>query len=75
MFVVSQKQSKRNKYVTNTASSTEGLRAAYLCDVMMHSSVEVFIWGIELRTMTQTMDGWQASFYLNSVKLLNRGSS
>jgi hypothetical protein len=66
---------KETSTLNNTAAETERLRAAYLCDGMMRSSVRVFIYDIELQTTTQTMDGWQASFYLNTVKLPNRVSS
>jgi hypothetical protein len=65
----------RHQKLSNTASLRKGVRAAYLSDGMMYSRVEVFMWDIELQAMTQSMDGGQASFYLNIAKLPNRGSS
>jgi hypothetical protein len=55
--------------------SPRGVRAAYLCDGLIYSRVGVFVYDIKLQVMTQTIDGGQASFYLNIAKFLNRGSS
>jgi hypothetical protein len=52
-------------------SLSEGVRVTYLCDELMYTRAEVFMWDIELQAMTQSMDGGQASFYLNSTKLPN----
>jgi hypothetical protein len=50
---------------------SEGVRVTYLCDGLIYTRVEVFMWDIELQAMTQAMDGGQASFYLNTAKLPN----
>jgi hypothetical protein len=50
---------------------SEGVQVTYLCDGLIYTRAEVFMWDIELQVMTQAMDGGQASFYLNTPKLPN----